>query len=385
MDWQRAWLVICLERYGVMATIAIDATYIVDPQPSGVSTYSRRLIETLATLESRHRFLICYRLSRLRERRRFLRLAPDSPGRERFSTTLFQEGLTPWLPWKAKLFHSLAQRPPAFRFSREVVTINDVFPITGADYSTAGFRKKFASLLLESAGRANAIISPSQYTANELTRLTGVSCEKIRVIPDGVDPPGTIMQQPARLAERERRVGKENRLVLMVGAIQTRKNTLGAVRALEGMPPNYRLVIAGSDGHGAGDTHDYIRRAGLGGRVMAVGYVPAEELARLYQAADVLLFPSFEEGFGLPVLEAMAFGVPVVAARTSSLPEVGGDAAIYVNPHDERDIREQTLRAAEDESLREQMIQRGLERVKQFTWRRTAEETLRVYDEVLAS
>ncbi len=368
-----------------MATIAIDATYIVDPQPSGISTYSRRLIETLATLESRHRFLICYRLSRLRERRRFLRLAPDSPGRERFSTTLFQEGLTPWLPWRAKLFHSLAQRPPAFRFSREVVTINDVFPITGAGYSTPEFQRKFASLLMESARRANVIVSPSQYTADELMRVADVPREKIRVIPNGVDLPSAIMPQPARLAERERRVGKGNRLVLLVGAIQTRKNTLGAVRALDWMPPNYRLVIAGSDGHGAGETHDYIRRAGLGERVMALGYVPEEELVRLYQAADVFLFPSFEEGFGLPVLEAMAFGIPVVAARTSSLPEVGGDAALYVNPHDEQEISEQVVRVAEDEALREQMIQRGLERVKQFTWRRTAEETLRVYDEVLAS
>ena len=367
-----------------MATIAIDATYIVDPKPSGISTYSRRLIEALVALESPHNFLICYRLSRFRERRRFLRLPPDSPGHARFSTSLFQERLTPWLPWRAKLFHSLAQRPPAFRFSREVVTISDVFPITGVDYATADFQGKFATLLLEAARRADAIISPSHYTASELMRVADIAPEKIRVIPNGVDLPGQTMSEAARLAERERRVGKGNRLVLLVGAIQIRKNTLGAVRALERMPSHYRLVIAGSDGHGAVETHNYIRRAALRERVTVLGYVSKDDLVRLYQAADVVLFPSFEEGFGFPVLEAMAFGVPVVAAGTSSLPEVGGDAALYANPYNEQEMRDQVLQVAEDEILRERMIQRGLERVKRFTWRRTAEETLRVYDEVLA-
>ena len=364
--------------------IAIDATYIVDSQPSGISAYSRRLIETLTTLESQHHFMICYRLSRLRQRRRFLRLPPNSPGGARFSTNLFQERLTPWLPWRAKLFHSLAQRPPAFRFSHEVVTINDVFPITGRDYSTQEFQKKFARLLLEAISRASVIISPSHYTTREILRVADVAPEKIRVIPHGVDLPGRTMPEHVRLAERERHVGKGNRLLLLVGAIQARKNTLGAVRALEGMPSNYRLVIAGSDGHGAGETHSYIRRSGLSERVMVLGYVAQEELVRLYQAADVVLIPSFEEGFGFPVLEAMAFGVPVVAAGTSSLPEVGGDAALYANPHDERGLREQVLRLAEDELLRQQMIQLGFDRVKQFTWRRTAEETLSVYDEILA-
>ncbi len=367
-----------------MATIAIDATYAVDRQPTGVSTYSRRLIETLAAMESPHRFLACYRLSRLPEWRNFLQLPPAAGGRSRFSTTLFQEWLTPWLPRRAELFHSLAQRPPAFHFRREVVTVNDVFPITSREYSSPPFQKKFASLLLEATRRARIIITPSQYTSAELLRVSDVPTQKIRVIPAGVDTPGRPLDGPARLLERERRVGRGNRLVLLVGAIQTRKNTLGAVRAFEGMPSNYRMVLAGSDGHGAGATHDHIRLAGLGERVIQLGYVAQEELVRLYQAADVLFFPSFEEGFGFPVLEAMAFGAPVVAARSSSLPEVGGDAVLYVNPYDERDMREQVVRAVEDEALRQKLIARGIDRARRFTWRRTAGETLKVYDEALA-
>jgi O-antigen biosynthesis alpha-1,2-mannosyltransferase len=363
-----------------MATIAIDATYTVDPQPSGVSVYSRRLIESLPGLPSAHQFLICYRLSRFRQRKSFLRF-PQSP---RFSTRLFQDRVTFWLPWQATLFHSLAQRPPAFHFERELVTIHDVFPITGQDYSTADFREKFSALLLEAARRACRIITPSSYTADELVRVAGTPREKIRVVPEGVDLPAHRMSEAERVAARERWMGNEYRLVLVVGVIQNRKNTLGAVRALQRMPANYRMLIAGGDGHGAEEVHDYIQRAGLSGRLRRVGHVTREDLSSLYQAADAMLFPSFEEGFGLPVLEAMAFGLPVVAARTSSLPEVGGDAAAYVDPYDDRDMCEWVIRVVEDATLRQDLMERGLARAGQFTWRHTAEETLKVYDEALA-
>ncbi|MGH9430949.1 MAG: glycosyltransferase family 4 protein [Terriglobia bacterium] len=368
-----------------MATIAIDATYAVDAQPSGISVYSRRLIESLARLECAHRFLICYRLSRFRQRDQFLRLPRAAqPGAPRFSTRLFQDRLTFWLPWQAPLFHSLAQRPPAFHFSREIVTIHDVFPITGEGYSRPDFLKKFSNLLLEAGRRASIIITPSSYTAGELVRAANTPREKIRVIPEGVDFPDRTMTEPEKIAARDRWVGNQHRLVLLVGVIQARKNTLGAVRALERMPANYRLVIAGGDGHGAEEVHDYIQCAGLSGRVRRVGHVGWQDLSSLYQSADVMLFPSFEEGFGLPVLEAMAFGLPVVAAKTSSLPEVGGDAAVYVDPYDDRDICEQVVRVAEDDALRQALIQRGLDRARQFTWRRTAAETLKVYEEALA-
>jgi alpha-1,3-rhamnosyl/mannosyltransferase len=111
---------------------------------------------------------------------------------------------------------------------------------------------------------------------------------------------------------------------------------------------------------------------------------PWGELQSLYQSASVLLFPSLEEGFGIPVLEAMANGLPVVASRTASLPEAGGEAALYVDPHDPQDIADKVLRAVEDSELRRRMIEQGLERALEFSWRRAAEATLKVYDEALA-
>ena len=368
-----------------MATIALDATYTVDPRPSGVGIYSRRLIESLLTLDTPHRFLVCYRLSRFGRRREFVRPGRLPGGRgSKFSVRVFQGHLTFWLPWQAELFHSLAQRPPAFRFRKEIVTIIDLFPVTGRDYSTPDFQRKFSALLLEAADRAARIITPSQYTADQLLRHTSVSREKIRVIPFGVDLPGVLMPAEQRRLERERLVGKGNEMVLSVGVIQTRKNTLNALKAIQTLPAHYRLVLAGGNGYGSEAAHEFIRREGLGSRVAVLGYVEAERIPVLYQAASVFLFPSLEEGFGLPVLEAMAYGTPVVASQTSSLPEVGGEAALYVDPLAPEDIAGGVVRAVEDTPWRETMIQRGLRRAAEFTWRRSAEANLRVYDEVLS-
>ncbi|HME00408.1 MAG TPA: glycosyltransferase family 1 protein [Terriglobia bacterium] len=364
-----------------MSTIALDATYAVDAHPSGVAMYSRRLIESLLDLDTPHRFLVCYRLSRFRRRRLLMR--PRAP-HANFSVRWFQEGLTFWLPWEAELFHSLAQRPPAFHFRKEVVTIIDLFPITGRDYSTPDFQRKFSALLLEAAARATLVITPSQFTTDQLLRHSSVAAEKVRLVPFGVDLPPDLTGEKERARERESLVGRGNEMLLSIGAIQTRKNTLNALRALELLPARYRLVLAGADGYGAEAVHEFIRKQRLESRVTLLGYVTTARIRQLYQAASIFLFPSLEEGFGLPVLEAMSYGLPVVASGTSSLPEVGGDAALYVDPHDPHDIAEKVERAADDAEARRGMIEKGLARAREFTWRRCAEGTLKVYDEALS-
>jgi glycosyltransferase involved in cell wall biosynthesis len=368
-----------------MSTIAIDATYTIDPQPSGVATYSRRLIEALATLPVAHRYLLCYRLSRFPQRQEFLRpVAAGGEAGPRFSTRLYQDMVTFWLPWQADLFHSLAQRPPAFRFKKEVVTVHDVFPITSRDYSTLEFQRKFSALLREAVGRAARVITPSHYTADQLVEHAGVPREKIRVTPEGVDPPEPRMSDDELTSVREALVGPGKVMVLSVGVLQTRKNLISAIRAVASLPERYRLVLVGGNGYGSEAVHEFIRKDPAGARVVTLGHVTAARLAALYQAANVLLFPSLEEGFGLPVLEAMARGLPVVAANTSALPEVGGDAALYADPHDPQGMAENVQRIVEDEPLRRSLIARGLARAGEFTWRRTAELTCAVYQEVLA-
>jgi glycosyltransferase involved in cell wall biosynthesis len=366
-----------------MATIALDATYSADPQLTGIGVYSRRLIETLVTLDTPHRFLLCYRLSRLGRRQHFLR--PESvPGaRAQFSVRVYQEPVTFWLPWQAQLFHSLAQRPAAFHFRQEVVTVFDVFPITGENYSTADFRKKFSDLLLEAVGRAARVITSSHATERLLISHARVPPEKIRVVPLGVDPPAVILSPAERLRERARILGGAGEMLLSVGVIQTRKNTLNMLKALKTLPPTYRLVLSGGNGYGSEAIHNFIRTESLGNRVKLLGFVDDAQLARLYQAASVFLFPSLEEGFGIPVLEAMANGLPVVTSNVSSMPEVGGGAALYVDPTDPADMAQKVVQAVEDEMLRSNLVVQGLARAREFTWRRTAEATLAVYNEIL--
>jgi len=366
-----------------MATIALDATYSVDPQLTGIGVYSLRLIEALLTLDTQHKFLICYRLSRFGQRQHFLRPA-DVPGaRARFSVQIYQEPLTFWLPWQAGLFHSLAQRPPAFHFRREIVTVFDIFPITGENYSTPDFRRKFSALLCDAVSRAARVITPSHATEELLVTHAHVSREKIRVIPLGVDLPARLLSPEERLREREQLVGEGREMILSVGVLQTRKNTLNILKALKTLPANYRLVLAGGNGYGSEAIHEFIRGESLGERVKLLGYVDDACVARLYQAASVFLFPSFEEGFGIPVLEALASGAPVVTSNVSSMPEVGGDAALYVSPHDPAEIAERVRQAVEDLPLRGNLIEKGFARAREFTWERVARATLAVYDEVL--
>jgi glycosyltransferase involved in cell wall biosynthesis len=371
-------------------TIAIDATYIVDSKTSGISVYSRRLIESLGELETPHRFLVAYRLSRWRRRSEFIRPArsgwhrrSESSRYSRMVNCLFQEPWTFWLRRRAELFHSLAQRPAPFRFRHEVVTVHDAFPLTGRDYSDPGFLRKFSALLLEAVSRSERVIVPSQATADQLIRHADVDAKKIRMIPEGVDPVPEPLSPIERLRERERWVGAGNELVLVVGVIQTRKNTLGALKALERLPENYRMILAGASGYGCEPALRYAGRAALAGRAIVAGHVDGPTLWKLYESASILLFPSFEEGFGLPVLEAMAHRLPVVASNTSSLPEVGGDAVLYADPSDEKALASQVRRAAENEALRTSMASAGLARAKEFTWRKTAEQTLAVYEELI--
>src|SRR5215469_7360442 len=362
-----------------MSTIAVDATHSVDPEPTGISVYSQRLVESLLQLPTAHRFLVCYRLSRWKRRAAFLRPS----GRHEFKVRLFQEPLTFWLPWQTDLFHGLAQRAPAFRFRREVVTVFDIFPITGTDYSAPDFRRKFSALLLAAVHRSTRVITASRYTAAELQRHCDVPPEKLRVIPVGVNVPASLPAPEERLNERRRWVGPGNELVLVVGAIQNRKNSLGAVRAVAMLPERFHLILAGGNGYGSERVHDFIRRERLGGRVHALGYVSPTQLESLYSAASVFLFPSFEEGFGIPVLEAMARGLPVLASKTSSLPEVGGDAALYIDPQHTAEIAARVRQSVEDGNLRTELICRGSARAGRFTWQSTAEQTLEVYETVL--
>ena len=298
----------------------------------------------------------------------------------------------PWLsPPSAALFHGLNQRLPRRSYPVSVVTVHDLFPLTSTEYSTPSFQKRFTEILQDAVARADRIITVSNATREQLLRHTNASDGRIRVIHHGVDPippASTRTSTPASTEEQQafrRKVlgfAEDEKFFLNVGVIQTRKNIANIVLAAARLP-GCRLVLVGGDGYGADAIHSLIEREGMSGRVVRLGHASAETLRLLYSAATALVFPSLEEGFGMPILEAMSCGLPVITSNCSAMPEVAGDAAALVDPRNVSEISEAMRRVAEDEALVTDLRRRGRERAASFSWARCARETWQVYQEAV--
>lgn len=332
-------------------TIGLDATYSLGKNLSGVGVYSREMLFGLSRAHPKEKFRFCYRPHRFfrsfqdalpkNASRRLLRGAPSTD-----------------------IFHALNQRVDA-KGRRTVSTFHDLFVITG-DYSTPEFRARFTAQARDAAERSDLIIAVSNFTASQVEQFLNVERSRIRVVHHGV--------RPAPLSSR-----KEN-LVLCVGAIQRRKNIARLVKAFEMLPTHWRLALAGApDGFRAAEELGAVEESPARSRIDVRGYVSSAELDELYGRASIFAFPSLDEGFGMPILDAMAHGVPVITSNCSAMPEVAGDAALFVDP---LNIGDALLRLADDEALRETLIRRGLQRIKQFTWDSAVEKTWAVYDEL---
>ncbi len=272
---------------------------------------------------------------------------------------------------RGALFHGLNQRLPRARLPRAVATFHDLFVMTG-EYSTPEFRARFAAQARDAAARASAIIAVSAFTARQVVSLLGVPESKVRVVHHGV----RHLAYPAN-ARREK-------IILNVGAMQKRKNIGRLVEAFETVDPSWRLVLAGGAGYGSAEILARIARSPARDRIATLGYVAPADLAARYAGAQIFAFPSLDEGFGMPVLEAMAAGTPVVASRSSALPEVAGDAAILVNAEDTAALAEALRGLTANGDLRQDLARRGRARARLFTWEKAAGETWDVYRIVLA-
>lgn len=349
--------------------VALDAGYALGREPTGIAVYSRRLIAELAALRPDDQFWLCYRSNRwvraLREKR------PAANCRR----------MPLWAGRGADLFHGLNQRLPRGKMRRAVTTFHDLFVMTGK-YSAPDFQQKFTALARDAAARSDLIIAISEFTASEVSQRLGVGRDRIRVVPHGVDTPAVFGAAHAQRFRRERGWG-DRAVFLHVGAVQERKNIVRLVEAFEQLPGQPLLVLAGGAGFGADEIEQRIGRSPARERIAWLGYVDAATQAALYGSATALAFPSLEEGFGLPVLEAMAAGLPVLTSTRSALPEVAGNAALLTDPEDVGAIRDGLHRLAEDAALRRKLSTKGLERAAGFTWKRTAEGIWAAYQDVL--
>jgi glycosyltransferase involved in cell wall biosynthesis len=265
------------------------------------------------------------------------------------------------------LAHFLYAIPPGYR-GASVVTIHDLSFEHLPDVMGRKDRLLFRTQVPRSARKADRVLTGSEWTKRDLVARYGLPDEVIVVTPYGVDS-----------AFRSDGPRVEGHYALFVGAIQPRKDPLTAVEALALVNSDLRLLLIVPEKLGASRVRDAVDRLGLGSRVEWKGHVETEELATLYRGAAVLVFPSRYEGFGLPVVEAMACGTPVVATTAGAIPEIAGDAAVLVEPGDPVALAGGIERALAD---RDRLVEAGLKQAQRYTWAETARRTLDVYREL---
>jgi len=282
----------------------------------------------------------------------------------------------------ASLYHSLYYLMPYGPRVPTVVTIYDLIPLRMPYHVPPPTRILFRVFVKMALRTACHVVVISEATRRDLLARYRLPGERVTVIPLAVDP--AFRPQPREVVRALcARFDLPDRYVLYVGSNKPHKNLVRLVEAWVRMQPrSFPLVIAGywSDAHP--EVGRRIEELGLGSAVRLVGPVREEDLPALYSGALLFAFPSEYEGFGLPVLEAMACGVPVVAANVSSLPEVAGDAALFVDPRDLDALAQGMDDLVGNEGLRKHLAEKGLERAREFSWERCAEQTLRVYERV---
>jgi glycosyltransferase involved in cell wall biosynthesis len=368
-------------------------TYGLDRAPTGIGRYALQLLSALAEMPERPELVVLATEPEdrhgLRERFEYYtvpysRLLPslltvgnavlgEAARRYRLDLLHDPHGIAPFL-WPA-------------RGVRRVVTIHDAFAYVYPQTHNRLDNWRFRWHLPRASRKADAVITVSDCSRNDLMRFLDLPPDKVRVTSEGVDPRFSITDTDAQQAVRAR-YRLPVRYLLYVGGLNARKNLARLFEAYARMRddvPDVQLVIAGKRQWQTAEMEQAYQRLGLHGQVVFTGYVADTDLPALYGAAEAFVFPSLYEGFGLPPLEAMACGVPVVTSSAASLPEVVGDAALTVDPLDVDELARALTRVLLDAPLRTELRRKGLERARGFRWEIAALQTLHIYREVVGA
>ena len=357
---------------------------------TGVGHYTNQLVRYFTLIDTRHEYTYYYGffsktlvgyghpVQRLRNQ------LPKAPW--------FRGMLRQTVFFASRLFHSEFDLyfepnfiPVKIKAKKIVTTVHDFsfrrFPDAHPKDRIRYFEKNF----IKNIRRSDRIITDSTYIKKEAKELFGLADEVITPIHLGVDHDVFRVYQTETLESCRRELGLPEKFILFVGTREPRKNLKRLVQAYAALPDTaqkeFSLVLVGPPGWGENDP---VGEKTLSDRVIVLDYLDTQKLALVYNLARALVYPSLYEGFGLPPLEAMACGCPAVVSNAGALPEVCGDAAVYVDPNDTESIANGIQRVLSDDRVRKDLIERGLGRAKDFTWEKTARETLKVFDEVLS-
>jgi len=269
-----------------------------------------------------------------------------------------------------------------------VVTVHDVSFIEHAEYFTAAGRSQLRLTVGRTVRRAARILTVSEFSREAILRAYDVPPEKVRVVPNAANPEFRVIgRERAQKAVRDR-LGFDAPFVFSVGDLQPRKNQIGLISAFSKLLTEcpqlkHHLVLTGKETWFTPKVREAARSCGFASRIHFTGFVSDGDLLELYNACDCFVFPSFYEGFGLPILEAMACGRAVACSNTSSMPEVADGAGLLFDPHQTAEITRALKDILLDSELRGRMERLGLQRAATFTWKKSARATLEVYREVV--
>lgn len=273
---------------------------------------------------------------------------------------------------------------PMKQVCKSVVTVHDVIPLVFREqYLKTFVERTYYNLALKVAmSRSSMIITDSTFSMNEIIKYLDVPIKKIRVIPLACGKEFKPVLEMNRLKNVREKFGLRRPFLLTIGGNEPRKNAVRLINIFEGISEKYDvdLVVVGGNWRGNGFSKGILKA----NNVYFLGSVEQEDLVALYSAAELFVFPSLYEGFGLPILEAMACGSPVVASNTSSIPEVAGDAALLFDPRDQEDMNRIIVGILSSRETKEELKQKGLERAKKFTWESTLNQTREAYRDVLS-
>jgi glycosyltransferase involved in cell wall biosynthesis len=371
--------------------VGLNLIFLVPGQTGGMEVAARELIPELIAAAPQTRFTAFINREAARSDGPWGELLPAVTvpvnATSRVQWVAAEQTLLPALAARAgiDLLHSLGSTAPLWGPFRRVVTIHDVIYARFPE-AHPGIRNKGMSLLVPAAARRSArVIADSLATREDLVGLLGLAPEKIDVVPLGI---GSVLRAaPLSEAETRSRFDLGSREVLLtLSAKRPHKNLTVLISALAAIPADRRplLVMPGYPTWHEQELRERAAAAGVLDDVRMPGWISAPEVEGLWALTRAFVYPSLYEGFGLPVLEAMARGVPVACSDASSLPEVAGDAALLFDPHDAAAIATVLRRLLEDPEEARRLGARGIERAREFTWARSAELTLASYERALA-
>ncbi len=372
--------------------IMIDARS-VDVRQSGVGNYVTHLIQGLKTVDSRNRYVLMVTRKQMKAFPDFFREFDN------YTVPFSSENHVLGDPWEffvlpgalkktsVNLFHGPAfMAPPLHKRFKSVATIHDLVAFHHPHTIPTKYAFYMRFLIKLMIRKVDAIITDSEFIRNEIIKMFRVDAGRVFTVPISVSEIFKPVEDSGKIEELKKRFGIKKKYFLHVGNIEPRKNLINLFHACDivwdKLGKDFQLVVVGKRGWLYGEIFETLKRAKFAADVVFTGYVRDKDIPVLYSGAEFFVFPSLYEGFGLPILEAMRCGVPVIASHVASLPEVGGDAVFYVDPYDPKDIAEKMLTLAYDTSLRERLKERGFLQASRFSWEKTARKTLDVYEAV---